>query len=71
MMENYDQSVEKNHNPNWPYIPEPPYRILIVGVPESGKCVIEINKKSLSMTRYWQNLLICQRSIWIKVSIAY
>ena len=52
MMENYDQSVEKNHNPNWPYIPEPPYRILIVGVPESGKCVIEINKKSLSMTRY-------------------
>ena len=37
MMQNYDQSVEKNHNPNWPYIPEPPYRIWIVGVPGSGK----------------------------------
>ena len=37
MMQNYDQSVEKNHNPNWPYIPEPPYWILIVRVPGSGK----------------------------------
>ena len=23
------------------------------------------------MTRYWQNLFACQRSIWIKVSITY
>ena len=28
-MKNYDQSVEINHNPNWPYIPDHPYRILI------------------------------------------
>ena len=26
-MENYDQSVEINHNPNWHYIPDHPYRI--------------------------------------------
>ena len=30
-MRNYDQSVEINHNPNWSYIPDHPYRILIIG----------------------------------------
>ena len=25
MMKNYDQSVEANHNPNWPYIFHHPY----------------------------------------------
>ena len=37
MMQNYDQSVEINHNPNWSYIPHHPYRILIIGGSESGK----------------------------------
>ena len=27
----------KEHNPNWPEIPDYPYRILIVGGPESVK----------------------------------
>ena len=31
-MKNYDQSVEINHNSNWPYVPDHPYRILIIGV---------------------------------------
>ena len=31
MMENHDKSVEINSNPNWPYIPDNPYRILIIG----------------------------------------
>ena len=26
-----------NHNPNWPYIPNHPYRILIIGGSGSGK----------------------------------
>ena len=30
MMKNHDQSVEKNHNPNWLYIPDHSYRILII-----------------------------------------
>ena len=30
MMKNYDQSIKINHNPNWPYIPDHPYRILIL-----------------------------------------
>ena len=36
-MKNYDQSVEINHNPNWPYIPDYPYGILIIGGSGSGK----------------------------------
>ena len=30
-MKNYDQSVENNHNANWPYIPDYPSKISIVG----------------------------------------
>ena len=31
MKKNYDQSVEIKNHPNWPYIPDHSYRILIVG----------------------------------------
>ena len=31
MMKNYEQSVEINHNPNWPYIPGHLYKMLIIG----------------------------------------
>ena len=46
-MKNFDESVEINHNPNWFYIAENSYRILIIGGSGSGKnqCVIEPNKK--------------------------
>ena len=27
-MKNYNESVEINHNPHWPYIPDHPYRFL-------------------------------------------
>ena len=37
MMKNYDQSVEINHDPNWSYIPDHLYRILIIGGSGSGK----------------------------------
>ena len=43
MMKNYDQSVEIKHNPNWPYIPGHPYRILIVGGSGSGKINVLLN----------------------------
>ena len=49
MMKNYDQSIEINHNKNWPYIPDYPYKILITGGSGSGK-TIELNKTS--NTRY-------------------
>ena len=43
-MINFDDYVDKNkteHNPNWPYIPDHPYRILIIG----GKRIIKFNKQ--------------------------
>ena len=42
-MKNYDQSVEINHNPNWPYIPDHPYRILIVVGSGSSKTNLLLN----------------------------
>ena len=43
MMKNYDQSVEIYHNPNWPYIPDHPYRILIISDSRSGKNNVLLN----------------------------
>ena len=52
MIKNYNQSVEIIYNPNWPYISDHPYRILITGALGSGKnqlnvifLFIESNKK--------------------------
>ena len=39
-MINFDEYTNENkinHNPNWPYTPDHPYRILIIGGSESGK----------------------------------
>ena len=35
-MINFDDVI-KEHNPNWPQIPDHSYRILIIGSSESGK----------------------------------
>ena len=43
MMKNYDQSIEINPNPNWPYVPDHPYRILIIGRSGSGKTNVLLN----------------------------
>ena len=45
MMKNFDQSVEINQNPNWPYIPDHPYRILIIGGSELDKTNMLLNLK--------------------------
>ena len=40
MLYNFDEYTNENrikHNPNWPYIPDHPYRILIIGGSGSGK----------------------------------
>ena len=39
-MINFDDCINENkyeHNPKWPYIPDHPYRILIIGGSRSGK----------------------------------
>ena len=42
-MKNHDESVEINHNPNWPYIPDHPCRILIIGGSGSGNTNVSLN----------------------------
>ena len=45
-MINFDDYVNENkteHNENWPYIPDHPYRILIVGGSGSGKTNVLLN----------------------------
>ena len=37
VVKNYDESVEIIHNPNWSYILDYPYMILVIGVSGSGK----------------------------------
>ena len=49
-MINFDDYTNENktqHNSNWPYIPDHPYRILIIGSSESGKfkSIIEFNRE--------------------------
>ena len=45
-MINFNDSVNENkteHNKNWPYAPDHPYRILIIGGSESGKTNVLLN----------------------------
>ena len=45
-MINFDDYASENrteHNANWPYIPDKPYRILIIGSSGSGKTNISLN----------------------------
>ena len=68
-MKNYDQSVEINHNPNWSYIPDHPYRIVIIGGSGSEKTNVLLNLIRQQRPNI-DKLFISQRSIWIKVSIS-
>ena len=43
MMKKYNQSGEINHNPNWSYICDHPYRISIIDVLGSGKTNVLLN----------------------------
>ena len=52
MIKNYDESVEINHIPSWPYISDLPYRILIIGGSGSGKTNMLLKQYKISTTRY-------------------
>ena len=41
--DNYTNENKTKHNSNWPYIPDHPYRILIVGGSGSGKTIALLN----------------------------
>ena len=42
-MKNYDESVELNHNPNWPYVPNHAPIILSIGGSGSSKTNVLLN----------------------------
>ena len=70
MMKNYDESVDIYHNLNWLYIPEHPYRILIIGGSGSDKTnmlLILLNNQGPDIDKIY--LYIKNQNI--KVSIAY
>ena len=41
--ENKTEQEQRSHKKNWPYIPDHPYRILIIGASGSGKANALIN----------------------------
>ena len=43
MMKTYDESLEINHNPNWLYISDQPYRILFNSCSVSDKINVLLN----------------------------
>ena len=43
MMKNCNQSVEINYNPDWSYVPDHPYRTLIIGGSGPGKTNMLLN----------------------------
>ena len=58
---NFDDVTNQNikkHNPNWPQIPDHPYRILITTGSGSGKIKFFVWSKK-SATRCWWNLFKC------------
>ena len=68
-MINFDDYVNENeikHNENWPYIPDHPYRILIIGDSGSGKTnlLLNLTEKGSDLTKY-----ICMQKIHMKQNI--
>ena len=71
MMKNFDQSVQINHNPNWPYIPDHPYRVLIIGGSRSGKTNVLLNLIKNQRPDIDKIYLYVKNRFKSKVSIAY
>ena len=76
MIKNYDQSVEINHNPTWPYTPDHPYRILIIGGSRSGKTNVLLNliehqqpEYQLLINRAEKYQLLINRSEKVRIEI--
>ena len=79
-MINFDDNVNENnieHNKNWPYTPDHPYRILIIRGSGSGKTNVSLNliekqpdidkiylyAKDLYEAKY-QYLIIKRKGVW-------
>ena len=57
-LDNIIKENNKEHNGNWPYIPDHPYSLLIIGGSESGKTntLLNLTKMLLSKFIYTQNI---------------
>ena len=63
-MINFDEYTNENkvnHNPNWPYIPDHPYRILIIEGSGSGKTNMLLNL--INNQPDIDKIFVCKRSI--------
>ena len=69
MMKNFDEPVEINHNPNWSYNPNHPFRILIIGGSESGKTSALLNL--ININDQMLNSFTCTSKIHLNKSINY
>ena len=57
----YTNENKVNHNPNWPYIPDHPYRILIIEGSGSGKTNMLLNL--INNQPDIDKIFVCKRSI--------
>ena len=61
----YTNENKKEHNPNWPYIPDHPYRILIIGSSGTGKTNALLNLiNNKTLIKY-----ICMQKTLMKINI--
>ena len=61
-MFNFDDAVKENikeHNPNWPDIPDHQYRILIIGGSGSGKTNSLFNLINQKKKFIYMHILLC------------
>ena len=63
--DNYTNENKTKHNKNWPYIPDHPYRILIIGGSGSGETDLLLNLIENQRDIYTQKIqpFIRKRSI--------
>ena len=71
-MINFDDYASKNkinHNPNWPYIPDHPYRILIIGGSGSGKT--NALSRLINNQPDIDKIYTCMQKICMKININF
>ena len=58
MMRNCAESVKRNHNSNWPYRTDHPYRILMIDCSGSSKTNVTTELNKTSTTRCLPHLFV-------------